>query len=139
MSVDNILQRLNKVRKTGPNKWIACCPAHEDKHPSFSVLETDDGRVLIHCFGGCSTSEVLDALGMDCSDLFPAKPMNGHSYKPLRNPWSNGDALMGLQYESLVLLQFANHINAGNRLTADQHSRLALTVARIQRASGAAR
>jgi hypothetical protein len=38
------------------------CPAHEDRTPSLSVSETRDGRVLVHCFAGCSQSAVIDAL-----------------------------------------------------------------------------
>jgi hypothetical protein len=37
------------------------CPAHEDPKPSFSVKERD-GKVLVHCFGGCDQSRVIQAL-----------------------------------------------------------------------------
>ena len=38
------------------------CPAHEDRTPSMSVSETRDGRVLVHCFAGCSQEAVIGAL-----------------------------------------------------------------------------
>ncbi len=34
------------------------CPAHDDQTPSFSV-RLDPGRLLFHCFSGCSQKEVL--------------------------------------------------------------------------------
>ena len=48
-------------------KWsftggVCSCPAHEDRMPSLSVTETRDGSVLVHCFAGCSQTEVIDAL-----------------------------------------------------------------------------
>ena len=43
------------------------CPAHSDSYPSLSVTEGDDGRVLIHCFGGCETDDILAELGLDAS------------------------------------------------------------------------
>ena len=42
MGVTNLLSTLNKVKQTGPGRWIACCPAHVDKHPSLSVRETEN-------------------------------------------------------------------------------------------------
>ncbi len=58
MSAETFLSHLDKVRQTGPGRWIACCPAHDDKHPSFNIRELDDGRVLINCKAGCSTEEI---------------------------------------------------------------------------------
>jgi putative DNA primase/helicase len=41
--------------------WMAPCPAHEDTTPSLSIREVD-GKVLLHCHGGCSQAAVIDAL-----------------------------------------------------------------------------
>lgn len=50
--------------------YLARCPAHEDHHPSLSIRAGRDGRVLVHCWAGCSTMEVLAALGLTWPDLF---------------------------------------------------------------------
>ena len=47
-------------RKCG-SRWIACCPAHKEKTPSFSICELD-GRILVHCFAGCTQDAVIKAL-----------------------------------------------------------------------------
>ena len=73
MSMTKLLDRLEKVRKTGPGRWIACCPAHDDHSPSLALRELDDGRVLVHCFAGCSAHEIVSAVGLDLSDLFPPR------------------------------------------------------------------
>jgi hypothetical protein len=68
MNAQDVLDRLEKV--TGSKgKWIACCPAHQDKSPSLAVTETDD-RVLVHCFSGCDTQDVTAAIGLNVADLF---------------------------------------------------------------------
>jgi DNA primase len=68
--VEKLILRLDKVK--GRNgSWTARCPAHADKGPSLAVREGDDGRVLLHCFAGCETANVLGAIGMDMTDLFP--------------------------------------------------------------------
>jgi hypothetical protein len=43
--VTRLLDRLQGVKRTGPSRWIARCPAHEDRRPSLAVRELDDGRL----------------------------------------------------------------------------------------------
>jgi hypothetical protein len=65
---------LVKGRPAGAGKWQATCPAHADVHPSLSIAVGRDGRVLIHCWAGCRTPEVLAALGLPWNALFPDGP-----------------------------------------------------------------
>ena len=50
------------ARRTGPEKWQAHCPAHQDRSPSLSIRAGNDGRVLLHCFAGCSHLAIASAL-----------------------------------------------------------------------------
>jgi hypothetical protein len=70
MRVDDLLAQLDGVRRTSRG-WIARCPAHGDKNPSLSIREGDDGRVLLHDFGGCPVLSICQALGLSVRDLFP--------------------------------------------------------------------
>jgi 5S rRNA maturation endonuclease (ribonuclease M5) len=45
------------------------CPAHDDGRPSLSVKRIE-GSVLLYCMANCETADVVDALGMQMSDLF---------------------------------------------------------------------
>jgi hypothetical protein len=74
--VDNLLQHLDKVKCTGPGTWSARCPAHEDRGPSLTIAEKDDGRILLHCFAGCDVHDVLAAVDLDISDLFPPRAID---------------------------------------------------------------
>ena len=47
--------------KRSGRSWMAKCPAHGERTPSLSIREAN-GKVLIHCFGGCSQTAVIDAL-----------------------------------------------------------------------------
>jgi hypothetical protein len=60
LSAQQIAQALGG-RKYG-NQWLACCPAHEDRLPSLSLTDAQDGLVLWHCLAGCSQGAVRDAL-----------------------------------------------------------------------------
>ena len=68
--LENLVQRLD-ARRSGKG-WIAKCPAHDDRKPSLSIDEGTDGRALIKCHAGCSTDDVISALGLTRRDLFPA-------------------------------------------------------------------
>lgn len=73
MNEDKILPMLDKVKQVGTGRYKACCPAHADSDPSLSLYFHDDGRILMHCFGGCSAQDVVNAIGLSLSDLFPER------------------------------------------------------------------
>lgn len=65
-----VLSRLGKWKQTRDH-YTACCPAHDDSNPSLSISLGDDGRVLLKCYAGCATEDVVRAMGLKMSDLFP--------------------------------------------------------------------
>ena len=42
--------------------WMALCPAHDDRYPSLSIRDTDDGKVLVYCHAGCDQMSVIGEL-----------------------------------------------------------------------------
>jgi hypothetical protein len=106
MSAADLVGRLQKVRRLGPQTWKARCPAHRDRQPSLSVRELDDGRVLVHCFGGCDVNEVLGALGLELDALYPPREAASttRGSPPERRPYSAAELLHFVDKESLVVL-----------------------------------
>ncbi len=84
--VEARLQELG-CRRQGRN-WQCPAPSHEDRSPSLSVNEGDDGRALINCFGGCQPEEVCAALGLELRDLYP----NARPCSPLPPPKAKASA-----------------------------------------------
>ena len=72
MGIETLLSRLN-TRVTGKRTYMARCPAHDDRAASLSILEKNDGTVLLNCFAGCETRDVLEALGLGFKDLYPSQ------------------------------------------------------------------
>jgi len=79
-----VLGRLRDVSTSGEG-YRARCPVHDDRHPSLSIKEAPDGRVLLHCFAGCTAEEIVAAIGMQTQDLFPKdekKAAPDHDWTP---------------------------------------------------------
>lgn len=130
-----LLSKLDKARKTGAETWLASCPAHADRRASLSVRETSDGRVLVHCFAGCSVQEVVAAAGVEISDLFPPRQHHG---KPERRPFPAVDVLRCVAFETLVVSAAAAALLAGEPFGPAERERLILAASRIQGALSAA-
>jgi hypothetical protein len=135
MSIDTLLSRLIKVKRTGNGRYLACCPAHLDKNPSLTVRETDDGRILVHCFAGCSVEEVLHAVGLEFDSLFPEK-LIGHCLHPERHPFNAKDILEAVRHEALIVSVAASTIAHGETLVVNDYARLMLANRRLQAAGG---
>jgi hypothetical protein len=75
-AVDVLLSRLDRVKRTGPGNWTARCSAHTTEDQVSPVRELDDGRILLHCFAGCDVHDVLAAVDLNVSDLFPPRAVD---------------------------------------------------------------
>lgn len=132
MAADKLLSRLENVKRTKPGCWIARCPAHADKRASLSVRELPDGRVLAHDFAGCSVQEVLAAVGLDMTALFPEREIQ--QGKPERRPIPAADILRCVAFEALVVSAAASAMLAGAPLASVDRERLKTAAARLQAA-----
>lgn len=114
MSAADLLSRCEKVRKTGRETWIACCPGHDDKNPSMTVRELADGRVLVHCFSGCDVGQILDGAGLTFDALFPEKPIG--NFQSLRRPFPAADVLEAVANEAFYVAFMAGTMAQGYQL-----------------------
>jgi hypothetical protein len=90
--IDRVLDALRahggSVKQSG-GQWMCTCPAHDDRNPSLSVKQGDDGRVLLKCFAGCSVDAVADALALEMRDLFPDTATVSSRTQRSKNPRTN--------------------------------------------------
>jgi hypothetical protein len=118
---DRLLNRLEGVKSTGPDQWVALCPAHEDQSPSLSIRDAGD-RLLLRCFAGCSTEAVVAALGLQMADLFASSPSESRFRSATRCEHRlqipRRDLEAALQHELHILLQVV-----GNRVSSRQLAR----------------
>jgi hypothetical protein len=133
---EQLLSRLDKVK--GRNgSYTACCPAHSDGSPSLAVRLADDGRVLLHCFAGCDIDEVLGAIGMEMSDLFPETDRHDPSKpsKPVKPAFYATDLLRIIAFEAVVVSIAAYDMSRGKQLGEKDMERMKVAFERIQEAT----
>lgn len=134
MNANTVVSKLDRVKATGSGRWIACCPAHDDKSPSLAVRELDDGRVLLHCFAGCEAESILAAIGLQMADLFPAESQQA-THGRERRPFNPFDVLRCVAFEAVVTSVAAGNLARGWKLSGEDYARLFVAAGRLQRAA----
>ena len=132
MDAETLIGRLDAVRTTGPGRWLARCPAHEDRHPSLAIRALEDGRTLLHCFAGCPVNSVVSALGLRLSDLFPPWPSD---HPAERRPWPAEDVLRAMAHEALIAAIAIENVARGEVLSTADRNRALLAAERLRDAA----
>lgn len=134
MIPDSLLSRLDRVKKIGPDRWLACCPAHDDKNPSLSIRETENGVILIKCWSGCGAIDIIESIGLEMRDLFPDSPDNRAPLAP-HEKWIPRDVIKALGEECMVVVVAASALAAGKKLTEEDNDRLLVAARRLHDAA----
>lgn len=131
MDIERILDRLDKVRNTGTDKWCACCPAHDDKTPSLSISLNDSGdKILLKCWAGCSFSEIVAAMNLEIHDLFAG----GHAPRQMAPGVSRRKLADALEIELLILAQLAHKRAHGDEISEHDSERERIAWLRVDAA-----
>ena len=130
-NLNTVLSRLEKVQRIGNDRYKAICPAHDDRSPSLAIKD-DEGRLLLHCFGGCETLDVLSAIGLDFADIMPDKVTN--NFKKDKKPFYAMDILGIIKFEATLTYIYASDMAKGLALSSDDKERLLLAASRINHA-----
>ena len=122
----------------GDGRWVARCPAHEDRSPSLSVRDTGE-RVLVHCFAGCDAEDILAAVGLHWRDLYgdtwtgrapiPAAQKALARLEARRDP---------LDFERRLLQIAADDVRAGKVHSPEDRARIELAMERVAAAKARA-
>ena len=126
--LDRLLSRLERVQPIGNNRYKALCPAHDDRSPSLAIKDDSD-RLLLHCFSGCDTTDVLGAIGLTFADIMPDKAMG--NFKKVKKPFYAMDVLGIIKFEATLVYIYATEMAKGLKLTSTDKERLLLATSRI--------
>lgn len=134
--INQLLSKFQKVKKTGANKWLACCPVHDDRTPSLAIRD-DNGKIIMHCFGcGANGLAVIEVVGMDAADLFP--PSVEYD-KRGRSKIYAADVLQAIAFEADIVAISASQLAQGITLSEADNQRLQIAASRLAGAATYAR
>jgi len=68
-SLNDFLALLKGIKRERDGQYKALCPGHNDREQSLSIRESE-GKILLHCFAGCSTQGIIQAMNLTMADLF---------------------------------------------------------------------
>lgn len=133
-AIQRLLSRLEGVshahQKAKLTCWSARCPAHEDRSPSLSIAD-DNGKVLIHCHAGCSPADIVAAVGMNISDLFPRKTLTGGRGQHL--PWLGAAAYKAIIYDVTLVALIASSMHQQRGISERDYESLFAALERLVR------
>lgn len=69
MTTREIAARMH-AQEIGPGRYKAKCQNHNDKRPSVSISEGEEGKTLVFCWALCPLDAVVSAAGLSMRDLF---------------------------------------------------------------------
>jgi hypothetical protein len=120
-----VLERLDRPRLNGANRWRAACPAcGATNRSTLSVGEGDNGCVLLRCFrSGCEPDVIARAIGLEIEDLFPAQDAYAPSPRR-RRMLAAGQALELLTRDATVVVLASAQMRQGQTLSDADHQAL---------------
>ena len=113
---------------------MSLCPAHQDRSPSLSLSQGDDGRILLFCFAGCKIDDICSAIGLEVKDLFPRT--DRHQYTTLPD-WKRKRYEDALSRERLIIAMAKADKEKGRTLSENDKARVLKAIEFIRLMEGA--
>ena len=106
MQLSDFLSPLDKVAQRG-DQYTACCPAHDDKKPSLAITEKDN-KILLKCWSGCTTQDIVGSMGLQLKDLFTDSNLSPSQRRHYAKKKNKHTLRQALAFELYMLLFFLN-------------------------------
>ena len=133
MKINNLISRLEGIKKTGSHSWICKCPAHQDRTASLHIKDDGDDKILLNCFAGCDTYSILKSIGLDWQDVLPDSNAI-HKIEPKKQILYSTEALALIRFETQIVCLIAFEMKKTRIASDDAVERLELAMQRINKA-----
>ena len=121
MNAEEFAGLCDKSKRT-ERGFTACCPAHDDRSPSLSIRDADDGKVLIHCHAGCSPGAITAAVGVGLDEMMPAVQF-GPTAKRAYAKRKTRDRYQAALLEELYVMTMITQARESQRVNTDAESK----------------
>lgn len=115
MTAEEFIQRLEGARQGPGGDWFAKCPAHDDKNGSLHVTRTDAGKIILHCFAGCTTESVLRSMGITWADMPGGIRRGGRYYGCTLQEYADHKKIPRDSLEKFHLRDGTHHSRSSNK------------------------
>lgn len=123
MTTKDVVKVFN-AKRISNRKWRAVCPIHGGRYSGPLSIAQGHSGVIIKCFGGCDTRDVLAAKGLTFSDLFEGKPTPAiRARLSLQDRWEGLERQLGLAMW-LEVMERPAYWRAAQRRIGDELRRL---------------
>ncbi len=68
LTIDEVLQRFNRIKRLNEKSYQVECPCHHDKTQSLTITDKGD-KIVMKCHAGCDTEDIITAVGLTFKDL----------------------------------------------------------------------
>lgn len=100
----------------------------------MTIRELPDGRILLHCFAGCSVDEIVGSIGLELSDLFPERPVFDPAAPSRKERFNPHDVLKAVSFEARIAAIASFDMAKGKILDEEDRARLLLAAQRLNEA-----
>lgn len=125
---ERLLERLQNVKQTRPDRWQARCPSHDDRSPSLAITETPDGTLLLKCWAGCGAADIVSAVGLELKDLFPPRFDYQASWKGKAPRYSASEVVKTAVTEGTIIALGYGALERGETLSLKDQGRVELAI-----------
>lgn len=66
----DFLSHLKGVKPGAGGRFMAFCPGHDDRNRQSLSILLEDNKILLKCFAGCQTEDIIKTIGLTMNDLF---------------------------------------------------------------------
>lgn len=91
----------------------------------------DDGRILVHCFGGCDVEAIVGTVGLKLEDLFPPRPIATDHAPRERRPFLPSDVFEIARAEIGVAAVIAADLHKARSVDEAAYRRLFVALTRL--------
>lgn len=68
--IELFLSNVTNAKELKNGQWISDCPVKDHRNAKLGFKTLPNGKFVFNCFAGCEKHEIMEAMGLQFSDLY---------------------------------------------------------------------